>query len=127
MRIKFESFNASFVCDQNYLATGALVATLEGGFSGLSLMININGTAMAVHRMFIPKSSLLSVSKTNAESFGDSPANAKPVQIKAIKLPVGMPIQHKAITISLSESEHHLLATSVIALDKHGKAQEIRA
>jgi hypothetical protein len=42
-------------------------------------------------------------------------------------LPVGMPIQHKAITISLSESEHHLLATSVIALDKHGKAQEIRA
>ena len=126
MRLKFPSFSASFVCNQNYFSTGTLVATLDGGFYGLSLITNINGAAMAVHRMFIPKSSSLSVPKTTAGSDGGSPLKEKPVQIKAIKLPVGMLMQHKAITISLSESEHHLLATSVMALDKIGKAQEIK-
>lgn len=126
IRIKLESFDASFACNQNYFSSGALVATLEGGFSGLSLMININGIAMQEHIMFIPKSSVCSMSKTVAESFFSAPANAKPVQINATKFPKGMPMQHRAITISLSESAHHLLATSVITLDKHGKAQEIR-
>lgn len=73
MRLKFPSFSASFVCDKNYFSTGTLVATLDGGFYGLSLITNINGAAMAVHRMFIPTSSSLSVLKTTAGSDGGSP------------------------------------------------------
>lgn len=123
---KLQSFSACFVYKTNFFSTGSFVATLEGGFSGLSLMIIANGIEIKEISMLIPKTSVLSVEKTLSGSFGVSPANAKPVHINATKLPAGIPMQQKAITISLSVSAHHLFAINVMAVVKIGKAQEIK-
>ena len=126
MLTKLQSLNACFVYKRNFFSTGSFVATLEGGFSGLSLMININGIEIEDIRMFIPKISVLSVEKTLSGSFGVSPANAKPVHMNATKLPAGIPMAQEAITISLSVSAHHLFAINVMAVVKIGKAQETK-
>jgi len=126
MLTKLLSFSACFDYKTNFFSTGSFVATLEGGFSGLSLMTSINGIEIKDIRMFIPKISVLSVEKTLSGSFGVSPANAKPVHMNATKLPAGIPMAQEAITISLSVSAHHLFAINVMAVVKIGKAQEIK-
>jgi len=87
------------------------VAILEGGLSGLSLIIIANGKAIEVITILIPKIYLLSVEKTKSGFFGVCPANTTPVHTNAIKFPKGIAMQTKAIINSLSLSEHHLLAS----------------